>query len=241
MADVYEQNLPSKTTLTINDFIRVVGSDNVSYKQGISSVMTTMGIGKAVSYGDLASFYADFSAMAVDTKYFVSTWGNCSTALGLPSATYKGYATKSSATLCDMTVQTYGASGANVEYIGRVTFDNSGAVTATNWTKQPTRTEIDELNSKMQGSLAYKEITGSASTATVTITGSRASSIIFGTYDVVYFGRYTGVGFSNLSVMAGAATTDKYAEIVSGNTKQITLHGTDRLWWFMLPQTFSMS
>lgn len=136
-----ERNLPSKSTLTTSDYIRVVGSDNASYKQGISSVMTTMGIGRAVSYGDLASFYADFSAMAVDTKYFVSTWGNCSTALGLPSATYKGYATKSSATLCDMTVQTYGASGANVEYIGRVTFDSSGAVTATNWTKQPTRAE----------------------------------------------------------------------------------------------------
>ena len=145
MADVYEQNLGQKSSLTTSDFIRVVGSDNVSYKQGISSVMTTMGIGKVTAYGDLASFYADFSAMATDVKYFVTTWGNCSTALGLPSATYKGYATKSSATLCDMTVQTYGASGTNEEYIGRVTFNSSGAVTATNWTKQPTRAEVDAL------------------------------------------------------------------------------------------------
>jgi hypothetical protein len=38
MADVYEKNLGSKTSLTMNDFIRVVGSDNVSYKQLVSDV-----------------------------------------------------------------------------------------------------------------------------------------------------------------------------------------------------------
>lgn len=38
MADVYEQNLASKSTLTTTDYIRVVGSDNVSYKQLVSDV-----------------------------------------------------------------------------------------------------------------------------------------------------------------------------------------------------------
>lgn len=38
MADVYEQNLPSKANLTVNDYIRVVGSDNNSYKQLVSDV-----------------------------------------------------------------------------------------------------------------------------------------------------------------------------------------------------------
>jgi hypothetical protein len=38
MADVYEKNLGSKTSLTMNDFIRVVGSNNVSYKQLVSDV-----------------------------------------------------------------------------------------------------------------------------------------------------------------------------------------------------------
>ena len=38
MADVYEQNLPSKANLTTNDYIRVVGSDNNSYKQLVSDV-----------------------------------------------------------------------------------------------------------------------------------------------------------------------------------------------------------
>lgn len=38
MADTYEKDLAQKSTLTINDYIRVVGSDNVSYKQKVSSV-----------------------------------------------------------------------------------------------------------------------------------------------------------------------------------------------------------
>lgn len=38
MADVYEKNLNSKASLTVNDYIRVVGSDNVSYKQLVSDV-----------------------------------------------------------------------------------------------------------------------------------------------------------------------------------------------------------
>lgn len=44
MADVYEQNLAQKTSLTTSDYIRVVGSDNVSYKQLVSAVMTAMGL-----------------------------------------------------------------------------------------------------------------------------------------------------------------------------------------------------
>lgn len=39
-----ERNLPSKTTLTTSDYIRVVGSDNASYKQLVSDVADTMGI-----------------------------------------------------------------------------------------------------------------------------------------------------------------------------------------------------
>ena len=38
MADTYEQNLGQKSSLTVNDYIRVVGSDNASYKQLVSDV-----------------------------------------------------------------------------------------------------------------------------------------------------------------------------------------------------------
>lgn len=38
MADVYEKNLSQKTTLAMTDYLRVVGSNNVSYKQLVSDV-----------------------------------------------------------------------------------------------------------------------------------------------------------------------------------------------------------
>ena len=38
MADTYEKDLAAKSTLTTSDYIRVVGSDNVSYKQLVSDV-----------------------------------------------------------------------------------------------------------------------------------------------------------------------------------------------------------
>ena len=38
MADTYEKDLGQKSSLTVNDYIRVVGSDNASYKQLVSDV-----------------------------------------------------------------------------------------------------------------------------------------------------------------------------------------------------------
>ena len=42
MADTYEKDLSQKTSLTTSDYIRVVGSDNVSYKQLVSAVAKTI-------------------------------------------------------------------------------------------------------------------------------------------------------------------------------------------------------
>lgn len=44
MADVYEQNLGAKSSLTASDYIRVVGSDNVSYKNTVDSAKNAMGL-----------------------------------------------------------------------------------------------------------------------------------------------------------------------------------------------------
>lgn len=38
MADTYEQNLAQKSAVTISDYVRLVGTDNVSYKQPIHSM-----------------------------------------------------------------------------------------------------------------------------------------------------------------------------------------------------------
>lgn len=47
MADTYEKDLAQKTSLTTSDYIRVVGSDNVSYKQSLTSVNNALPV-KAV-------------------------------------------------------------------------------------------------------------------------------------------------------------------------------------------------
>lgn len=50
MADTYEQNLSQKGTLTVSDYIRVVGSDNASYKQLVSDVADkVLTLGKSAS------------------------------------------------------------------------------------------------------------------------------------------------------------------------------------------------
>lgn len=38
MPDTYEKDLSSKSSLTANDYVRIVGADNESYKQKISSL-----------------------------------------------------------------------------------------------------------------------------------------------------------------------------------------------------------
>lgn len=42
MADTYEKDLSQKSSLTTSDYVRVVGSDNVSYKQLVSAVAKTI-------------------------------------------------------------------------------------------------------------------------------------------------------------------------------------------------------
>lgn len=44
MADTYEKDLGAKSSLTTSDYIRVVGSDNVSYKQSLTSVNNALPI-----------------------------------------------------------------------------------------------------------------------------------------------------------------------------------------------------
>ncbi len=44
MADTYEKDLGQKSSLTSSDYIRVVGTDNVSYKNPASSLINTLNL-----------------------------------------------------------------------------------------------------------------------------------------------------------------------------------------------------
>ena len=91
MADTYEQNLSQKGTLTVNDYIRVVGSDNASYKQLVSDVAKKI-IENYTGSSLAGSSQSVKSALdALNSKWTVSTAATTST-VSVP-ANYSGTAT----------------------------------------------------------------------------------------------------------------------------------------------------
>lgn len=61
MADTYEKDLAQKSSLTTSDYIRVVGTDNVSYKQRLVDVKTAMGF-QYYSIAGQASITLDYAS-----------------------------------------------------------------------------------------------------------------------------------------------------------------------------------
>ena len=156
MADTYEKDLGQKSSLTTSDFIRVVGSDNVSYKQAVSGVANTITstIAKTVSNNTSAD-----GISAVGCYY--GTWTNT------PSgASASGY----------LIVLPHGSQGATYrkqiytahntdEYYVRTM---SGG-TWSSWVKMPTRAEIDALTAVTEGTItsSHTLLTGQCKLAKV--------------------------------------------------------------------------
>lgn len=143
MADVYEQNLAQKSTLTTSDFIRVVGSDNVSYKQLVSDVadMVLQAYPTTIAVADIQAWAQAHNGVGI-------TQTNPSSA-NLPSGVSNLYGVAwcnnyvySSNIWCNLF---WSPTNSNDIYQCRKL--NSGAWTA--WEKMPTRAEIDALNNKL--------------------------------------------------------------------------------------------
>lgn len=153
MADTYEQNLGQKSSLTTSDFIRVVGSDNVSYKQDVGSVMETMGLGTAINNGtDLNTLVlptndkkikvyrgVDLSQMTNKPSAVSNAWPFCLILLPIGGAYTKQilhiYGTDATPDYVYVRTQTY----------------SSGSVVWTNWQQSPTRAEITVLEKTVTG------------------------------------------------------------------------------------------
>lgn len=71
MADTYEKDLGAKSSLTSSDYIRVVGTDNVSYKNPVSSLINTLNLPTKSS----------FSIRSVSWPYTISANSNTNTNL----------------------------------------------------------------------------------------------------------------------------------------------------------------
>ena len=178
-----ERNLPSKSSLTTSDYIRVVGSDNVSYKQVLTSVLDTFNTNlpiRQLSASSFANLDTQLSAISADTRYFATVNGtdgpnsrNRWTVIGFNNGT-----------------STYAFQWA-------MTFDGSlyerhksNSSTWSTWVTQPTRAEVDALKINKVGK---------------TFTGITCSA---GGY--VLLTNYTSLGIARNKIVTANCTTGNY-------------------------------
>lgn len=217
MADTYEQNLGQKSSLTTTDFIRVVGSDNVSYKQPL----TALGSGMLPYLQYKSSVDAnDFQTPGV---YYLTS--NCT---NMPAgymflAIYRGHGAN------DILQHAFSLAG---EVYARRR-DSSG--TWYSWQKMPTRAEIDALNSKTNF-----VITGSnGHTSEATITAVRNyfdnNAPIGMSIGVINSGDYGGAIIIKASANVGIVFRLSYTNATSkGSIKSMTKINTWGDWVYVV-------
>ena len=137
MADTYEQNLGQKSSLTTSDYIRVVGSDNVSYKQPVTSVLALNG----TFYDGSWKANADLNYFKTNGVYWISTG-----ATNAPAGNWY-----------PLLVMSKNDTIRQIAIVGNDTIHSRAYQSSawSSWIRLPSRTEIDALNSnKISGSLA---------------------------------------------------------------------------------------
>lgn len=148
MADTYEKDLAQKSSLTTSDYIRVVGSDNVSYKQLVSDVAD-----RVLQAYPTTTAVSDVQAWAQAHNGLGITQTNSSTT-NLPSGVSNLYGVAwcnnyvySTNIWCNLF---WSPTNSNDIYVCR----KLNSATWTAWEKMPTRAEMDALNSSTQSSLS---------------------------------------------------------------------------------------
>ena len=156
MADTYEQNLGQKSSLTTSDYIRVVGSDNVSYKQPLGDVLYAGGVRyKEFATGTAFSDFADSCNIGITFSYnrYPTQSSDAPSTLASERCAVVVYRTSSDEIVISAVV--FNNASEPTTYVRR-RFGSWG-----NWVKQPTRAEIDALNSKTTGTIVkYSGISG---------------------------------------------------------------------------------
>ena len=137
----FETGLGSKSSLTTSDFIRVVGSDNVSYKQPVEDVLYAGGVRyKAFQNGTAFSDFADSCNIGITFSYtrypIQSSDSPTQTNARCAITVYKTYQDEIiiSVTLFDSATE-------------NIIYEKRRYGTWGSWVKLPTRAEIDALNS----------------------------------------------------------------------------------------------
>lgn len=159
MADVYEKDLAAKSSLTSSDYIRVVGSDNVSYKQPMNSVLNVFNL----VFSSASDMDAKLANLPQSHAYtFFSGNNEVLTIFGTGSSSVRGIVAKPTSTLADFTLWT-GVTPTKM-YTFRMTLSTHDITFFTEW---PTRAEVDALKSDNVGYRATALIPNTKSSATV--------------------------------------------------------------------------
>lgn len=216
--DTYEQNLGQKSSLTTSDFIRVVGSDNVSYKQGVPSVLASMGL--SLYYTDTNSTSDGSTEDARYTASFkrvLTTFSNANPTVnrtypimivtsGSSGGTFAGVVNVTS------TAMRFFLSYANLNYSGQFLRSNN---TINTIQRMPSRIEIDALNSK---TVLTQSISVSPNgSATVTLPS------VAGSFLCAWRGQ--NAVWRGLALITKASTSDGVATVITSNMGTVTESG----------------
>lgn len=150
MADTYEKDLAQKSSLTTRDYIRVVGSDNVSYKQGVSNVAETFA--QALPRYSAVTSLKDWAAATNGRGITITN----STTIDTPSQTSNKYGVAWTNSFSDGTNPWanlfWSPTGSTDIYMCQKT--NTSAWS--DWVKMPTREEIDNAH-RYKGSISVDD------------------------------------------------------------------------------------
>lgn len=210
MEDVYEQNLSQKSSLTVNDFIRVVGSDNVSYKQQVSDVKDAFGLAVYhIEYAETAStsgtrYYSPSISGAIDSiaakgagRYMVECIRNTSY-----SDSYNSITSANMTLIVDVLGASYinviGIQLNNSTSAGDIILKRAKSPTWGNWIKMPTRAEIDALNSNVTN-VTYRVVS-----ATDIASSDASHTVTYGSAIELKLGKIVVLSFTDLRVTTEA-------------------------------------
>lgn len=204
MADTYEQNLGQKSSLTKSDFIRVVGSDNVSYKQLVSDVNKTIPlntVGGLTTEALIDQAYITAHTETPDGMPYrrLMYHGFAHSILGGGVYYLEGY--RASSSYGWQRITCYGNPT-------RVFIRSINNDTWTTWAKTPTRAEVDALSNKAD--VYHIEYAATASTS-----GTRYySPSISGAIDSI---ATKGAGRYMVECIRNTSYSDSYNSITSAN------------------------
>ena len=199
-----ERNLPQKATMTTSDYIRVVGSDNASYKQSMNSVMGAMGV-YPMTVGYTNPQVSAFSELKDSGFYTIGSASNYSDA---PVNTYGFLAVYKGGSYA---IQRYYALGlpSRSEY---VRFSTNNGTSWSAWMLEPTRAEMDDVKDhgtkigtvgNTTGSVNMREVPGGQTVITTVPVGSKVFVIggaNNGSYKCLYLNTATGVWYQGYIV-----------------------------------------